>query len=81
LIRPIITWRLYLYKLIPKESIMATPIGKGKASEIERTKLIEEMQQLIQDKQLDVNLTMARPAGPTLKGCSTCTMCPCMICN
>jgi hypothetical protein len=59
---------------------MATRIDRGRASEAEREKLIEEMQELIRAKNLDVELVVGRPVAPTLKGCSQCTVCPCIIC-
>lgn len=59
---------------------MAVSIEKTKASDVERQKLIEEIEELIKQKQLDVNLQIGRPVAPALKGCATCTICPCMIC-
>ena len=59
---------------------MAMSLDKGKASDAEREKLIEEMQELIRQKHLDVNLAIGRPVSSALKGCSQCTICPCMIC-
>ncbi|HKN28969.1 MAG TPA: hypothetical protein VJY34_14205 [Roseiarcus sp.] len=55
-------------------------LEKQKASDAEREKLVAEIQDLIKEKQLDVNLTIGRPVTPTLRGCSQCTICPCMIC-
>ncbi|HEY0283439.1 MAG TPA: hypothetical protein VGC27_12545 [Rhizomicrobium sp.] len=59
---------------------MAIALDKGKSSEAEREKLVEEIQELIRQKHLDVNLTVGRPVSATLKGCAQCTICPCMIC-
>ncbi len=56
-------------------------LEKTKASDIERDKLIQEIEDLIKHKQLDVNLTVGRPVTGALRGCSQCTICPCMICN
>ncbi len=59
---------------------MSRTIDKGKASDAEREKLIEEMKELIKEKRLDVSLSIDRPVSPVLMGCATCTVCPCMIC-
>lgn len=57
-------------------------LNKGKASAAEREKLIEEMQNLIKEKQLDVSLHLDRPLEQkALMGCDQCTICPCMICH
>ncbi|KAF0206649.1 MAG: hypothetical protein FD172_3908 [Methylocystaceae bacterium] len=57
-------------------------LNKGKATPAEREKLIEEMQNLIKEKHLDVSLHIDKPLGPkTLLGCDQCTICPCMICH
>jgi len=55
-------------------------LEKTRASDAERQKLIEEMQELIRQKHLDVNLNIERPVSPALLGCSQCTICPCIIC-
>lgn len=59
---------------------MAVSFEKTKASDVERQKLIEEIEELIKQKQLDVKLQIGRPVVPALKGCAQCTICPCMIC-
>jgi hypothetical protein len=59
---------------------MAVAIQPGKASPAEQEKLVEEIQNLIKEKQLNVKFE-APSAGPQLlRGCSTCTICPCIIC-
>lgn len=63
---------------------MAKALGPGKASPMEQEKLIEEIQALIKDKQLNVKLDVPpdlAKAQKLLRGCSQCTLCPCMICN
>jgi hypothetical protein len=59
---------------------MSNVISKGKASPAEEEKLIEEIQTLIKEKQLGAKLTVNEGLKPVLKGCATCTVCPCMIC-
>ncbi len=59
---------------------MGVSLEKVKASDEERQKLVEEIQELIKQKQLDVNLTIGRPVAPALRGCAQCTVCPCIIC-
>lgn len=59
-----------------------SPLGKGKASPAEQEKLIEEIQGLIKEKALNVKLDVPPELAreKVLKGCATCTLCPCMIC-
>jgi len=59
---------------------MSDPLGKGKASEAEAAKLISEIQHLIEVKGLDAKLTVNRQYKAAADGCTTCTLCPCMIC-
>jgi hypothetical protein len=59
---------------------MAMPLQPGKASPAEEEKLIEEIQHLIKEKQLNVKFEAPHAGTKVLSGCSTCTLCPCMIC-
>lgn len=60
---------------------MANPLNKGKASPAEKEKLVQEIQDLITEKGLEDNVQVTKPIAPMLmRGCSTCTVCPCMIC-
>ncbi len=62
---------------------MAQTLERRKASPIEQEKLIEEIQALIKEKHLNVKLDVPHEdaaARKMLSGCSTCTLCPCMIC-
>jgi|GEM_PF-5717706 len=59
-------------------------VEKGKASQPEAEKLLQEIRRLIEDKGLEVDVTPRKGAeygDPVLaSGCSSCTLCPCMIC-
>lgn len=62
---------------------MALGVGPGKASDLEQEKLIEEIETLIKTKHLNVKLDVppdVAKRAKQLKGCATCTICPCMIC-
>ena len=61
------------------------PINDDKgASQAEAEKLIQEMKLLIEKKGLKVDLVTQKGASysePELaSGCTSCTICPCMIC-
>ncbi|EJT01342.1 hypothetical protein B5K08_23865 [Rhizobium leguminosarum bv. trifolii] len=54
----------------------------GLVKQYESAKLVQEMQNLIKKKGLKVDLVL-RDDGlsePLANGCSSCTVCPCMIC-
>jgi hypothetical protein len=60
---------------------MANTLSKEKASPMEAEKLVEELQELIKVKGLDVTLTVPKKTGERLlRGCSQCTVCPCIMC-
>jgi hypothetical protein len=60
---------------------MADTLGKDKASPVEHDKLVSELQRLVAEKGLDVELKVKRAvAAQAQGGCTSCTVCPCMIC-
>jgi len=78
--RWVICWK---HQRIIERYSMSMILEKGKASPAEQEKLIEEIEKLIKDKKLECKLEVSeavRKRGLVLSGCSTCTICPCMIC-